>query len=517
MSKPLALLLSLLLFSACRAQTCEPFAGSPSVCSGLIGYPVWLPPGTTQAELARQFVSSGALASSLLPGECARASAVSICSQFFRACGTDGSPLPLCGDFCDLGASVCGPAGAQTFNCTAAMDFARPGERLWQWFTNGTAFPDSCAVANASTPVIDCPTPFIPNGATDQCTIKCPPTGLDDESVNDKTIKIAIVGGSLSIFCALALLPYLAWVASTRKNTNYMFNVWLTILISAIGDVVPKWLSVHEIMCSDPYTLRRRDSTSCLFTSFTGIWSRQATAYWTMFAMYRVFEILYRVDWTKRLKPEHTKIVWLTENFVFSLVGWGFPTIQYVIAVAGDWISTSGPYSCGVDSTPYGGWVNNGLTLLPLTVVETITTFFIVVIVYKIWRTGWNVVREHWNTVMLCCIYAFVVWYIVIFAWDTFRIRDRITEHIVDFIQCSAVTGGAPGVCRYDSAISINWQLSVVAFTSFYPVPMFAVIFPRGPMQFYRNVITTRSLGSSSPFSSDVNSSRMSTTGGPGL
>lgn len=47
----LLLLLAALLPSA-SAQTCEPFAGSPTYCDCLTDYDVYVPPGVTQATLA---------------------------------------------------------------------------------------------------------------------------------------------------------------------------------------------------------------------------------------------------------------------------------------------------------------------------------------------------------------------------------------------------------------------------------------------------------------------------------
>lgn len=481
----------LFMIRPCAAQACQPFAGMPSICAGLINYPVWLPPATSQASLADALISSGVLASTLLPGNCARAMVVMACSLTFRACGSDELPLPLCSDFCDRGASDCGAASVSTtWNCTNAVDPVLAPARLWQAYTNRTGVPESCAVANVSTPGIICPTPFIMNNATDQCVMKCPPPSLDDSSVNHKTILIALIGGSISVVCALLMLHYLAWLSIQRKQINYMFNVWLAIFISAVGDVVPKWQSSEEIMCSDSYTLRRRSSGVCVLTTFTGFWARQAIAYWTMFAIYRVYEILYRVNWTRALKPENARFGWLTENLVFSLIAWGFPTVQFLIVLAGDWITTASPYGCSVDTSPHGGWMYNGVTLLPLTIVEVITTIFVVSIVVKILATGARVATEHWSTVALCSIYAFAAWYIIIFAWYTFRIRDRFTERVVEFIQCSTSTDGESNACHYRSAVSVNWQLSVIAFTSFYPVLMFIISFGKGPLQLYRVALT---------------------------
>ena len=50
----LVLLFSVIFLAIASAQlpTCEPFAGSPSYCSSIVTYPVYLPPGLTQEILA---------------------------------------------------------------------------------------------------------------------------------------------------------------------------------------------------------------------------------------------------------------------------------------------------------------------------------------------------------------------------------------------------------------------------------------------------------------------------------
>ena len=473
------------VLSVCLGQTCQPFAGEPELCRGLVGYSVWVPPGLTQAGLSSALLSSGVIASALLPGECARAAARSACSQTFRACGDDGLPLPLCLDYCQQYAPIC---GAQIFNCSAPdLVFAPLG--LWQQETNRTGVPQQCVIANQTNRDVSCPLPFITNPLLDQCSIKCPPTGLDDSHINGLTKKFAIIGGSLSVVVSAFLLPYLAWCNFGVERSN-MFEMWLSIFISSVGDVVPKWQTDKEIMCEDDWTLRRRDSSSCLFTSFTGYWARQAVTYWGMINMYRVAKKLFQLDWTGALERREI-FWWLDEQLVFKLVGWGMPTLQYIIALSKDWISSgSGIYSCSVNTVVYNGWVNNALALFPLTFVVSITTFFIIAIVWKITKYGWRIIKAHWNTVAMCTIYAMVVWYIIIFAWHIYDVRETVTSRITTYIGC-AVSAPDPSVCVYRSALNEPWQLSVIFLTSFYPLLLFITFVPRGPMDFYSEVIKT--------------------------
>lgn len=54
-SIPLLFCLSLLLITSLplsAAQSCEPFAGSPEYCVGIVNYPVYIPPGLDQANLS---------------------------------------------------------------------------------------------------------------------------------------------------------------------------------------------------------------------------------------------------------------------------------------------------------------------------------------------------------------------------------------------------------------------------------------------------------------------------------
>lgn len=405
------------------------------------------------------------------------------CTQTFRICGSDGLPLPLCLDYCEALPKECG------FNCSVEDPILK-GVPLWQTETNRSGTPQVCAQAREEE--VNCPLPFLSNPNADQCTFKCPPTGLDDETINDRTITLAIVGGSLSVASSVLLLPYLYW-ASAGVRKNFMVEMWLAIFISATGDLVPKWKSAKDIMCSDDYTLRTRSSSSCLYTSFTGFWGRQAVTYWGMINMYRLTETIYRLHWMRKLT--HDKITWwLDDTLVCNLIGWGLPSLQFIIALARGWINaSSGPYSCAVDASLYGGWVNNGLALLPLTFVVSATTLFIFAIFYKMAMLGRAVVRQYWNMLVVCSIYAAVVWYIIIFAWHTFSIRDRVTERIVDYIGCAVGTGGSPS-CEYHGVINTGWQLSVVFMTSFYPVFLFIPFMLSGPLQFYGKIITTMKL-----------------------
>lgn len=493
----------LLLLVVVVAQRCEPFAGEPTICQGLVGYDVWVPPGFTQANISAVLISTGVTASALLPGGCARAAAVAACSAAFRVCGNDGLPLPLCINYCYSYATVC-PLG-ELLNCSAVDPFLGPS-LLWAEYTNRTGSLQECVIANESTPEINCPLPFIWDARKDSCAMKCPPIGLDDAHSNQISWRLMQVLGTLSVFSSVlvGIVSYHQWKfsftqggggtqSSLRRLPKFaMLNVWIAGLLGWSGDIFPKWWNTwEEELCADKWTLRDTSSTSCFYTSITGYLGRTAHAYWVATLLYTLImnmpgfyalQVPLRDSERLPLFPGTVRLV---------VMAWVIPTIQWLIVISNGWFNASnGPSACTADSTVHDGNVLLFSTLLPLTGACGMSTIIIFIFVVYLFFEGWAIAKSQWRFIMVCVVYVFCIWIVISFTWHVYTVRHEFEKRITYAITTSAASNGAIHYASiYDSPINLGWIIFVSSVTSAVPFLMSMVFISYSYLAFYKNLL----------------------------
>lgn len=283
----LLLIVCALLFVLASAQpaigTCERFAGQPAVCADLIDYIVWVPPNVTQQLIAISLSLNLGLIN-LLPGDCARATLKSACSQAFRKCSSVGLPLPLCPNYCTETNALCAAAGAAQ-NCSADDPAFSPAP-LWTTVAL-VGPPEACAYANASDMVpLNCPYPFIFNPKKQECNMKCPPTGLDNEDQQHTTWVTSWVLAVLSLVGCLLHIPPMA--LQYRPNTSGYALWWFVCqVIGNIGILSGRWKPWKEFLCKDEFTFRTADTFYCGVSAVFNYNGYLGSTIWIVAIMYK--------------------------------------------------------------------------------------------------------------------------------------------------------------------------------------------------------------------------------------
>lgn len=469
--------------------SCQQFAGSPSICQGLFSNPIWIAPGYSQANISSTLISQGTNAVVVLPKPCAQLAIMVACSMAFRACGVDGLPLPLCPSLCEEANSAC--AGSTSFDCDE-VDPVFTGEPLWITETNRTGVEQSCLVANATNPNIVCPYPFIDNPKEDKCTIKCPPTGIDDKHTNDALWIILRLFAPIAIVVELTILPVLWSNWKVRSDQQYIFFLWICFLGASICDIFGKWLSWEDYICQDQWTVRDQSSTICGISVIGPQMLRDASVTLICVIMYL---ILCRFKGFERLRLFGPVGYFnnISEPLVLHFFVWAPPVISLIVSYSKHWVSAEGgPFTCYTVTNTLHGWSANLLTTLPLTITAAISTGLMVVVAAYIVKNGIQIALQQWRMLFLCLLYTITVWIILSFAWATFAQRDEITNAITKFLECVVVTGSQDLCPALNNPLNTNLQLVSIALSTSVPIIIgVPFIFNRQVSIFWYKFLTT--------------------------
>jgi hypothetical protein len=272
--------------------------------------------------------------------------------------------------------------------------------------------------------------------------MKCPPIGLDDPSVNDKVWIISKVFGSTSLVLEVLIL-FPVWHQTTKGQLNCMLHFWIANLLGSIGNLTPRWWSWESAMCYDEFTLRTASSTTCFVTAFGALVALTAVAYWLMFAMYTLLIRQPSYSWLSLSFHLGDRYTLLTERNILLAIGWGVPSIQFLIALCSGWLNSSaGPLACSVDPTIYNGWALNGLIFVPLTIVLSISTIIICIVMFIVVKHGFGAIKSQWRILAVGAYYVVAVWVVLGYAWHSYAERDDITKAVVAAIGASVASGG---------------------------------------------------------------------------
>jgi hypothetical protein len=272
--------------------------------------------------------------------------------------------------------------------------------------------------------------------------MKCPPIGLDDPAVNDKVWIISKVFGSTSLVLEVLIL-FPVWHQTTKGQLNCMLHFWIANLLGSIGNLTPRWWSWESAMCYDEFTLRTASSTTCFVTAFGALVALTAVAYWLMFAMYTLLIRQPSYKWLAISSHLDDRYTLLTERNILLAIGWGVPSIQFLIALCSGWLNSSaGPLACSVDPTIYNGWALNGLIFVPLTIVLSISTIIICIVMFLVIKHGFGAIKSQWRILAVGAYYVVAVWVVLGYAWHSYAERDDITKAVVAAIGASVASGG---------------------------------------------------------------------------
>lgn len=489
----LALIL-LFLLSTVSGQfgSCEDFQGSPSLCNGLFLEKVWVPPGYNQFNLSTTLINRGFLASVLLPGECARMVTIVSCSLTFRSCGENQLPLPLCPDICFRANEVCAEVDSFVpFNCSEIDPVF--GSSLWSIETNRTGTLESCQMANATVPQISCPYPFIENPLLDQCSLKCPPTGIDNRRVNDAIFTIIRVLAPIAILLELFIIPPLWFQHTVSMANKYIVYWWICQLMASICDIFGKWLTWEDYICQDAWTVRTQSSTICALGAIGPFGFRNSSVTWIAIITYMV---LTRFDgWSSfRLFGNLGRFEKINESLVFHILAWVPPFMGMIIAYSNGWIKNGGAFGCYVLTDVADGWAANILALIPLTIGTAASTLFMVLIINLIIRSSWQIAIQQWRILFLSIIYTIVVLIVIIFSWVTFHQDHEIKRSISQYLTCIALTGSAEFCPRLNNPLNTNFQIVSITFSVGVPIVSSIAFINRNTFNFWRTTFSKESL-----------------------
>lgn len=460
-------LILLSLISASSSQSCQKFAGSPSICEGLFSSPIWVPPGYTQTNLSETLINSGTNAVVLLPKPCAQLAIVIACSSAFRICGTDGLPLPLCPDYCEEANLVC--SGLTSFNCNQ-VDPIFADQPLWIDETNRTGTEQDCRIGNATNPSINCPYPFIENPLEDKCTLKCPPTGIDDKHTNDALWTILRVFAPIAIVVEIIILPGLWGNWKAKSDQQYIFFLWICFLGSSICDIFGKWLSWEDYICQDKWTVRTQSSTICGISVIGPQMLRDASVTLVCAIMYLII-CRFKGFQRFRLFGPSGYFSNISEPLVLHFFIWAPPGISLIISYSKHWVTAEGgPFTCYTTTNTLSGWAANMLTSLALTITAAISTFLMGIVATYIIKNGYQIALQQWRVLFLCLFYTIVVWIVLSFSWATFAQRHAITEAVTKFLECVAFTGSQDLCPPLNNPINTNLQLVSMALSTSVPI-----------------------------------------------
>lgn len=444
------------LLSLVSAQAiCEPFAGNPPVCADLIDYPVWVPPNFTQAFLAASLNQNLGLIN-LLPGDCARATLRSACSQAFRKCGSIGLPLPLCPSFCTQANQVCGAIAPQNCSADDPVISAVVGQPVPLYAPSALVGPpEACAFANASDTVqLDCPYPFLFNKDRNECNMKCPPTGLDNEGQQHASYVTVWVLAVLSLVGCLLHIPPMA--IQYRPNTSGYALWWFVCqVIGNLGILSGRWKPWEEFLCKDRFTIRTADTFYCGVSAVFNYNGYLGSTLWIAFIMYKILAGITRNKFA--LFGTTGVIRFISEHTALHILGWVPHLVLTVVLLAKGWFNATTGYTCEVD--PAQKWVFYGMLIIPLTVYSFITVVLSAAVLYFVVRNGVRAMVAQWRLFVLTGYYTAIVITVLVISYYTQERTDDTIVAIGKYVQCAATLGDS--FCKYEPPVP--WSVGFVS------------------------------------------------------
>lgn len=340
-----------------------------------------------------------------------------------------------------------------SFNCSDTD--AATGGPLWLYespsISNGP--PDACQIANASTPLISCPYPFIWHPEKESCLMKCPPVGLDNEKQQYTVWVTAWVLSTLSLIGCLFHIPPM--ILQYRGSAGGYALWWFVCqAFGNLGILCGHWQPWDEFLCRDKWNIRNGDSFYCGLSFLFNYFGYLNSTLWVVFIMYRILCAMTRGS-TSLFAPSGP-ISFIGEHKAFLIIGFVPHTIAIFVIFGLGWVSAASSYTCQVDPAK---WHFYPFVLIPLTVYVSLSTLLAFVVIFYVAKNGIHAIVTQWRIFALSVYYTFTVVTVVTIAFYGTENTDETFRRVMAYVMC--VVTSARSNCAYHPPLA--WGVNYLA------------------------------------------------------
>ncbi|KAL6080534.1 hypothetical protein QOT17_000173 [Balamuthia mandrillaris] len=484
-------LLSLRLTSA---QYCEPFNGVPPECIPVLTFPIYIPEGTTQEQLA-EGASVAIEQTKLIPpafSSCVPYARTLACLEAFAGCNnyteaeilaTDpeitsipasaelvdgenhpfGIRMPTCKPACTVYSQFCGSVFPEDCEQTVSNGVVEGGEpqEVFKWPEDtsivqdyNVSIPGTSLRAILSTPCVvaegvadgnvvctDCPPHYC---CTDGggCSPCCPFAMFSDEEYDGVAwmfTSLALLGCGMSI---IFLVPYIVTRDKRKWQLPVVLPFWAVLCSfgTALAGFLPVfWGGWREVLCSSDTEYSTQSDNGCgAIGALTYMSAYFGLAWWTVIN----FNLIRIVFFPPSLQQNNT---WW--HLGYHLVVW-IPGLAFAITILANrkFRATPGAVNCFLDVQSDEGWWFDGFFNLPLGIFCIVSTLCIGAVIIKILMTsGWKGLKQQMRFLCFAVYYDFFLIYMLADRLRSREQQDEVEVATTEYFTCLAAPNAQDG------------------------------------------------------------------------